>query len=382
MTELQHRGWLRIARKFFAFAFIALVLLLEISQASAQEDTSHRWYIVTLSNGDRIQLEFQTSGRDVQSECIHENGALSCMYYGTIDSVGNLRATERCRGLEERAWRPDGLIRGRVVDDGKRIVGEWSDTANLQAVAFEAVQVASFIHWTDTSSPYARLKGTRLELALPSIEFTNGINDHLTRYIDEHIARVVRSTDARRRNWIENSIGPIEPVHYTTWFDIQWCSPDLVSVLATHQTMIDTSGWRYEVEGLTFHFSDNHLRTVALPDLFLTGSDYESRIRPYLYDDARERLVMEMRGWRLVELSESTMAAMYRAADSALIDIDYSHGFRNFAISLNGLRFASLPVSKPGYDDYVFVPYSELVDIIDPKGPLARFLTDNHTPHR
>lgn len=350
------------------------VVLLVMSRAAAQEIDSHCWYVATLANGERIQLEYHRFGRDVQSECIHERGALWCIYYGSIDSNGYLNATERCAVQDRPGWRPDGKIHGKLLDSGRRIVGEWSDTAGHGSVKFEALRSATFTWWVDSSSPNVRLKGEMITFHLPSRGFNNELNRYLKSYLDGRAARIVREADDYHRHRTATPAGSIEQWQSATSFDVQWLSSDLVSLFAQHQRLNDSNDWGYEAEGMTFQSVDDHLRVVALKDLFVPGSDYESRIRPYIFDDARERLVMEMRGYRLVEESDSTVEAMFRAADSVLLDVDYDPAIRNFTIAQTGLRFACLPMTHPGLTDRAYVPYSALADIIDPAGPLKRVL--------
>lgn len=138
---------------------------------------------------------------------------------------------------------------------------------------------------------------------------------------------------------------------------IQYCSEDLISLQCEAYEFTGGAHGNWTYNGLNYWIRADQPIILELSNLFKKGSDYINVIS----------------GLCIMELSRQGA----REAVSGEIEAFAPDDLRVFTISPRGIEFTFPPYSVDCYANgtyYAIIPYGDLVDVIDPDGPLGRFI--------
>jgi len=328
----------------------ALLLLALLLACGARAQQVERYYFTgTLDNDLRIQMDLtlKWSGKEaeVTGQYFYESLGIPLSLLGSADHDGNLELQET---------NPDGEVTGTFTgvfsssphEFASTLSGTWRGTD--KELPFGLTKIAEYV--------FLEARQGRIETSSSFPFFTLGNTSVLNRYLKDKIL------GSQLDFFEEGQALAREGELFNGWYldqqnAIHYVSSDLVSLLSHISSY--TGGAHGNTNFVVYNLaleSNGEVRVLDLRDLFLPRVNLGPLYRAVLGDLQEQEAAWVVEG-SVSELSETDLAL--------------------FTISPEGLSFAFAPYAMGPYVQgsfFVTVPYSRIAKLIDPQGPLARFL--------
>jgi len=272
--------------------------------------------------------------------------------------------------MAKEIWGP--LTSLRISGDRNRISGTMPDSMGSAALPFTGDRVADLyvVRRPLPNDGHIALIYPLFVAGAPPL--LRSVNDPIRSHVGASTAWL--DAGSARRGMGGSPIGE-EELHFSLTLQIVTWSPDLITISADSGTQYNGGDFPSRYEVFNFVREADTMRRVFLRDLFLPGSGYLLRLRTmaFVRADSLARARSRFRSGRF-EGDDYPDPRTSKGLDTLDERADYLAAFR---IDPSGKLFIFTPqlVDVP-------IDLEEIRDMIDPNGPLARFLTGNSPPDR
>lgn len=265
----------------------------------------------------------------------------------------------------------------RLSGDRGTIAGIIPDSMGRASIPFEGRRVADF-HLIRRPLP---IEG-RLYLSYPlfvagSPRLLASVNDQILSYILPSRKRLESNGEGKGSGI--DAVGK-RVVRFGQILQIKTWSPELITIIADSGTDYEEGDPTHRVESLNFVREADTMRRVFLRDLFFPESGYLRRLRTIAMaradSIARRQFRSSRRGKEGGDPPREPLPQMLDTLD------ERADFLATFLIDPAGGLVISMPGAVEGSLVDVAIELDEIRNMIDPQGPLARFLTAISSPRR
>jgi len=311
-----------------------------------------RRYLVGTLGPQAIQMDLTLQGDVALGSYFEEiTGTAFDLSDGRLQPDGTLtlkqrQGTDPLTGTFRGAWRP---AEGRYA-------GEWTSADGARRLPFALAVVADYavLHVEETvNRPYPRPLTVEAAYPLLVSEEAGTVNDVVRRTVGEFCSKFMR--DEMQQAPYES---PTSEHSLSAVYNLVYYAPDLVSILGIQLDYTGGAHGNCGFQTLNLAIRKGKVTGLRLADLFRPGSDYLRRLSDRCLDLLRQA------------------GASLAVADPKTAFSEQDLGA--FTIGPKGIAFYFAPYSAgscANVDYQITVPYADVAPVIDPQGPLGRFLT-------
>lgn len=328
---------------------------LVISSASAEsgDDTEVRYYYIGAIGDDlAVQMELIVGSDDVTGIYFYDKNGIP------LELSGDVNHSDSTFSLVEQDDKGEktGTFKGRFVQgeggSADTIEGEWSKANGLATLPFKLKKVADFVfssvrQGTMIDSSYS------VPFFLSGLSAYTGISSELEQEMVSKQNKFLK--EAREFFLTQTSVaGWQQTINYT----IDYYSAELVSLSGEVFSYTGGAHGNTFFVSSTYWIKDGKAVRLKLADFFLPNAAYMKVLSDYCINDLREKGAQWVVSGELKEFKEEDL--------------------RVFAVSPRGIMFAFAPYAVGSYAEgpyFVEIDYDELDGVLNPEGPLKKFIS-------
>jgi len=310
-----------------------------------------RRYLVGTLGSQAVQMDLTLQGELALGTYFEEaTGTAFDLSDGRLQPDGTLTIKQR-----QGADPPTGTFRGAWRPAEGRYAGEWTSADGARRLPFALAVVADYavLRAEETvNRPYPRPLTVEAAYPLLVSDEAGTVNDVVRRTVGEFCTGFMR--DEMQQAPLD---GATSEHSLSVAYSLVYYAPDLVSVLGQHW---DYTGGAHDNGGfqtLNLAVREGKATELRLADLFRPGSDYLRRLSDRCVGFLRQAEASDVVAGRKTAFDEQDLGA--------------------FTIGPKGIAFYFAPYEVGCFaegDYQVTVPYADMAPVIDPQGPLGRFL--------
>ncbi|MEM7007750.1 MAG: DUF3298 and DUF4163 domain-containing protein [Thermodesulfobacteriota bacterium] len=336
----------------FRVILLGFILVFSASFVSADEKEIAKYYFVGGIGGElAIQMELQLQGSQVRGTYYYEKTAVPLRLLGQVDFKENTITLTESDDKKNKTGQFEGKFTPIPDGIGTTIQGTWFSPDKNTRLPFGLTKVSNYEFLSIKQGNFSEAKWSYPKLISENEviqQITPKLSDSMKPQIDEY------QKDAKE--------GFMEDLITSTWlfnydYSIEYYSEDLLSFIGVVYSY--TGG----AHGNTYFVSSNYLigdddsKLLKLEDLFKTDSDYVKVLSSLIIKDLKKQKADWVLSGSVTSLKEDEIGP--------------------FAVNPAGIRFAFAPYAMGPYSQgafFVTVNYEDLGDLIDPQGPIAKFI--------
>lgn len=340
---------------FIVVLALLLFPLTYTSQAADKSDGEARYYYVgQVGSGEMVQMELIIDSEDVTGSYYYDKNGIPLSLSGALD------LKESTIKLEEKGdkGRITGIFRGELTNEGsdyaKTIEGQWSKPRGGGLLPFKLTKVADYISSTVS-------EGKRIEASYLYPDFLSKdpalqkMNDEFEKNMKAGQDKFIREAKALFPE-VDSSGGWQQSLSYS----VEYYSEELISLTGEVYSYTGGAHGNTQYVSSNYMIRDGRATPLKLSSFFKPGADYMKVLSTYCVND----LLVKGAGW--------VVSADIKSFNEKDLGV--------FAVSPGGIKFAFAPYAVGPYAEgsyFVVVPMRELRGIMDPEGPLSRFIESN-----
>ncbi len=323
--------------------------------AGSGDDAEDRYYYVGAIGDDlAIQMELIVESDDVKGVYFYDKSGTPLTLSGEVNySDSTFSIVE-----QDEKGEKTGTFKGKFGEEagafGKTVEGEWSKANGLATLPFKLTKVADFVS-SEVRQGMTIDSSYSIPFFLSSSPAYRDISGKLEKEMVSEQSKFLKEAREFFLNQT-SAAGWQQSINYT----IEYYSDDLLSM--SGESFSYTGG----AHGNTFFISSNYwikdgkAVQLKLPDLFLPNSGYMKLLSDFCMNDLRKKGAGWVVNGDLKEFKEEDLGV--------------------FAISPRGVMFAFAPYAVGSYAEgpyFVEIGYGELGGVLNPNGPLKKFVSED-----
>ena len=338
--------------------FITLLAFFLVLPLAIAEDTNNtKYYFIGAIGFDLpVQMELSLEGNSVRGSYYYDKSGIPLSLSGELDlKESTIRLIEK-DGKNKKTGVFEGKFTPIPEGIGAAIEGTWSKPDGKNKLPFQLSKVANY--------EFSKIKQGNFSEATWSYPKLLSENEVIQKISGKLYDRMKPQIEEYQKDAKE---GFIEDLISSTWifnynYTIEYYSESLLSFTGIVYSY--TGG----AHGNTYFVSSNYAinekdsTLLKLSDLFNKDSEYVKVLSDYIIKDLKKQKAGWVVNGEIKSLKEDEIGP--------------------FAISPAGIRFAFAPYAVGSYAEgayFVSLSYESLQSIIDPTGPLAKFIKTPET---
>ena len=313
-----------------------------------------------------VQMDLTIRGDSVSGSYYYEKVGKLLNLSGSISQDGRITIDE----VDEND-KKTGTFKGQFARSQEKFEGTWSSTDQKTHFPFRLSKVAEYVSltknkegcWSTESADKQEQGDCSLSFEYPRFlstspglhQINNVIEKRITDEFNEFSRRQSEKEEERNRADVRTDKG-------TEWYDaygytIEYYGPELISLLVTHGWYAGGIHSNIDYKSANFSITGGKAVSLKLADLFLPQATYVDVLSDYCIEDLRKQEAGHVKRDDILRLNEDDLSVL------SILPSGIKFSFQPYAVG---------PYSEGSY--FVIVPYQALRKIIQPNGPLRRFL--------
>jgi len=318
---------------------LLLCLLLVAAAHAAKSGYAYVGKIGTLP----VQLNLRIDGQELSGAYYYESVGKTIELEGTLakDRAVTLYefAEDPLRTNSPSEKRSGDRFSGKLSASGREFTGTWvsADGKRKSAFSLQAAATYTFIDrtWGDAEfiGYYPVFLNASPELKKLEYQYRKNIIDSLNEFHNDVKEQPLEKGDFGTYYWLVD-------------YNLAYSSADLVSIQSYSFLCMGGATGLSALLTYNYRLQDGKLTNITLRSLFKPGTDYLTALKGYIHTDLERQ------------------------------EVDWNNNeeirLETYSILPSGLLFIIEP-NNP-FPEYVLVPYAAIRDLINPDGPVGRFM--------